>query len=400
MRAQRNKMGVQTPNDLVPQELTRLGIETLARLIQQESETNPEFRSRVLQLIADIGAADGDDPSRTFSDEPHMVGNSDPMLRVFDAIRKIAVTDAPVLITGESGTGKELAALAVHERSSFNDGPFVAVNCAAIPGTLIASELFGHEKGAFTGAHQRKIGRVEAAQGGTLFLDEIGDLPTDLQAHLLRFLQEKTVVRLGGHRSVKIDARIIAATNQDLTGAIARGAFREDLFYRLNVLHIEMPPLRERGEDLDLISTYFLRKFAEEMHRPVTGFADGAMEAVRSYGWPGNVRELISSIRRAVVMAESPFVTVADLGLEGSAPGVTTAVNGRVASSGSDAAPRKERSAKNGSAAAEVLDADRIATVLEEHHNNVSRAAKALGVSRVTLYRHMRKHNIRNTPST
>ena len=180
---------------------------------------------------------------------------------------------------------------------------------------MIASELFGHEKGSFTGAHQRQIGRIESARGGTLFLDEIGDLPLELQIHLLRFLQEKTIERVGGHRPIEIDTRIIAATHRNLEDLMEEGKFREDLFYRLNVLRIDIPPLRERGEDLELLSTYFLRKFAGEMDREMRGFEPAALKAIRKHSWPGNVRELISSIRRAVVMAEGDQIMASDLGL-------------------------------------------------------------------------------------
>ena len=245
-----------------------------------------------------------------------MVGTSPAMLAVHAAIDKIARSEASALIQGESGTGKELVARAIHERSRRARGPFVALNCAALPPSLIGSELFGHEKGAFTGAVVRKIGRIEAANGGSLFLDEIGDLPLELQGHFLRFLQERTIDRVGGTSPIEVDVRVIAATNIDLAKAQAEGRFREDLFYRVNVLTIELPPLSRRGNDIELLARYYLERFARELRRPMLGFRDSALRAMRAYAWPGNVRELISCTQRAAVMAEGRWVTIADLGLD------------------------------------------------------------------------------------
>ena len=374
-------------------DLAGLGTERLAKVLVEESRHNPQLRRRLEQLLREQPAGISEAHGRFGDDEPHMVGDSPEMRLVFDAIRKMAVTDAPILITGESGTGKELAALAIHERSSYQAGPFVAVNCAGMPATLIAAELFGHEKGAFTGAHQRQIGRIEAAQGGTLFLDEIGDLPLDLQGHLLRFLQNSSIERLGGTRTIKINTRVIAATNEELEKAVARGRFRVDLFYRLNVLRMEMPPLRERSEDLELLSTFFLRKFASEMKRPDLRFRPEALAAIRRHSWPGNVRELISCIRRSVVMAEGDCVQVDDLGI-GTAPqapgaGQTGTDSGMPPGSGSN--PYGDRPL---SPARRGLQPDQIIEALRLCHQNISQAAKHLGVSRVTLYRHMRKNKI------
>ncbi len=243
-----------------------------------------------------------------------MVGTSPSMKRVFDLIRKFAATDYPVLILGETGTGKELTARAIHERSSRKGKPFVIVNCAAIPSELLEAELFGYEKGAFTGASKRKPGRVEMADGGTLFLDEIGEMPYNLQAKLLRFLQEGTFERLGGNKTYKVDVRIISATNVDLKRAMEEGRFRKDLYYRLATLVIELPPLRERGEDVIVLANYFLKKFCKELNKTeVMGFTDEALEVMRNYTWPGNIRELINVIRKACVMSDKPFIDVRDL---------------------------------------------------------------------------------------
>ena len=370
-------------------QLLALGSKRLGEILLRECITNNELRKRVMEAVAARTSAETEAQQNSDADEDHMVGSSPPMLKVFESIRRFASTDAPILITGESGTGKELAALAIHERSQYRSGPFMAINCAGIPPTLIASELFGHEKGAFTGAHERRIGRIEAAAGGTLFLDEIGDLPVDLQPHLLRFLQERTILRIGGNRAIKLDVRILSATHQDLPRLIAADRFREDLFYRLNVLSIEMPPLRDRDEDLELLGSYLLKKINREMERSIRGFDPGAVQALHSHSWPGNVRELISSIRRAVVVAEGDWITAADLGLESQieAPArVTAPPNGEKVYS--------DRSELGGSTTQPHLTDSSIREALAKHHQNVSRAAKYLGVSRVTLYRHMRKHSI------
>jgi len=302
-----------------------------------------------------------------------MVGESEVMKALFASIRKVASVDAPVLISGESGTGKELAARAIHERSMRAAGPFIAVNCGALPSTLIQSELFGHEKGAFTGADQRKIGFIEKAQGGTLFLDEMGDLPLDLQTNLLRFLQEQTIERVGGREPIKVDARIIAATNVNLEQAVAERHFREDLYFRLHVLELMMPPLRERGQDVELLAKFFFHQFAQEQHSAVKGFSAKAMQAIREHNWPGNVRELINRVRRAIVMTEHRLIRPSDLGLDTQGMPITALAleQARV-----DAEVRAIRSC------------------LKAANNNVSRSARMLGISRVTLYRLMAKHNI------
>lgn len=331
------------------------------------------------------------------ADEPYMIGCSAAMRVAFDLVRRFAITNAPVLLTGESGTGKELAALAIHERSECRAGPFVPINCAGLPPTLIDSELFGYEKGAFTGATKRKIGRLESANGGTVFLDEIGDLPLELQAHLLRFLQEGMVQRLGGNRTIPVTARIIAATNKDLATEIEAGRFREDLFYRLNTLVLELPPLRIRDDDLYLISTFFLKKFAAEMGRPVDGFDNSALQAMRDHEWPGNVRELISRVRRAVVMVDEGRIGAADLDLDVSdgansgaqaGPGAAPSENG-FSLSFEDDLPTLE-TARN------LVEKTLVRRALRIHSGNVSKSAGKLGISRVTLYRLLEKYNLQS----
>ncbi|MDH3393259.1 MAG: sigma-54 dependent transcriptional regulator [Desulfobulbaceae bacterium] len=301
-----------------------------------------------------------------------MVGSSPAIRKVFQTIRKYSGVEAPVLITGESGTGKELAARAIHERSLRASGPFVAVNCAALPHTLIHSELFGHEKGAFTGATEGKIGRVESASGGTIFLDEIGDLPMELQVNLLRFLQEKTIERVGGKKSISVDVRVISATNVDLEQAVANAKFREDLFYRLNVLNLEMPALRDRGDDVELLARYFLKLFSQEENSE-KGYSQTALRTIKAYGWPGNVRELINLVRRAVVMSEKRLISPKDLGLN---------------------KPDSERKTMTLKEARATAEKDAVLSALSATGNNISHAARQLSVSRVTFYRLLEKYNI------
>jgi len=238
-----------------------------------------------------------------------MVGRSPAMQQVFTWIAKVAPTDATVLITGESGTGKELVARALHERSPRRDAPLIAVNCAAIPDTLIEAELFGHEKGAFTGAVGARQGLVEAADGGTLFLDEIGELPLPAQARLLRVLQEGEIRRVGAAAARRVDVRLVAATHRDLAAMVERGEFREDLYFRIHVVEIRLPPLRERGEDVAELARYLLEKACQRLHRPLLRLSDEALAAIRAYRWPGNVRELENVIERAVILADSTVIT-------------------------------------------------------------------------------------------
>ncbi len=303
-----------------------------------------------------------------------MIGASAAMQEVYRAIHKAAGVSAPVLIQGESGTGKELVALAVHQNSVRADHPFVAVNCGALPANLIQSELFGHERGAFTGAHQRKIGRIEAASSGTIFLDEIGDLPLDMQVNLLRFLQDRHIERLGSTESISVDVRVVAASHVDLQEAVRQGRFREDLFYRLNVLRLEVPPLRERDGDVALLARHFFNEFRSESDPRIRGFSHGALQAMAVHAWPGNVRELMNRVRHAMVMSEHRAITAQDLGL--------TRTNCVRADQTLDQA--------RGEAEKNLVE-----NTLERARHNISEAARQLGVSRVTLYRLMEKYGLR-----
>jgi two-component system, NtrC family, response regulator len=305
-----------------------------------------------------------------------MLGTSAQMEEVFRLIRKVAATEAPVLVVGESGTGKELAARAIHQLSLRSKGPFIPINCGAIPSELLESELFGHEKGSFTGAHVTRKGRIEAASGGTLFLDEIGELSVPLQVKLLRFLQDQSIERVGGRDQVTVDVRVLAATNMELKRAMAEGRFREDLYYRIRVVQICMPPLRERGTDVVMLSRLFLQKCAAEMGKNLAGFTEKAVNAIQKYGWPGNVRELENRVRRAVIMADGVHVTPADLELE------ITATAGPV------------RHLKD---ARDEVERDLIRSAITAHHGNLSRAATDLGISRPTLYELMEKLAIART---
>jgi len=300
-----------------------------------------------------------------------MVGRHPEMVRIYQVVTQIATTPTTVLITGESGTGKELVARAIHARSGRRGQPFVAINVAAIPDTLIESELFGHEKGAFTGAHARKLGRFELAHGGTVFLDEIGTLRLDLQAKLLRALQEREIERLGGVRPVSVDVRILAATNVNLRNAVRAREFREDLYYRLNVVPIHVPPLRERREDIPALVEYLIRKLARECNREVRGVSAGALDVLTRYDWPGNVRELENVLHRAVVLARSPVIHLQDVPLDVAMPETGPRL-------GEDVGPPLRE-------AMEQFERQYILRVLEGAGWNVSRAARLLGVHRNTI---------------
>jgi two-component system, NtrC family, response regulator len=303
-----------------------------------------------------------------------MLGASPQMREAYKLIRKVAVTDAPVLIVGESGTGKELAARAIHQLSRRGKGPFIPINCGAIPSELLESELFGHEKGSFTGAHVSRKGRIEAADGGTLFLDELGELPIALQVKILRFLQEQQLERVGGREGIAVDARLVAATNLDLTMAMAEGRFREDLYYRIRVVEVKMPPLREREGDILALARIFLQRYAAEIGKSLGGFTQKAVRALEKHPWPGNVRELENRIRRAVIMAEGANVSPGDLELGADGRAVTSLKQAR-----------------------EEVERELILKALTVNQNNLSRAATDLGISRPTLYELMEKLAIERT---
>nr|WP_256939975.1 sigma-54 dependent transcriptional regulator [Burkholderia sp. AU16482] len=399
IKANRLHAGVINFSDFAPSDFASL--ESLLRdprvgwvaLAEDEQLTNPVFARLIRRCCFDyvrntaasstigylaghaygmlkLSETEGTTETTPTSDE--MIGACDEMRRLFATIRKVASTDAAVFISGESGTGKELTAAAIHQHSSRGDGPFIAVNCAAIPSTLLQAELFGNERGAFTGAHQRKVGRVEAADGGTLFLDEIGDMPFESQASLLRFLQGGKIERLGGRVSIPIDARIISATHVDLEAAVQEGRFRADLYYRLCVLRIDEPPLRKRGRDIMLLADYTLRRYRCESSTRILGFTPCAIEAIHQYAWPGNVRELINRIRFAVVMTNGPMISAADLEL--------TPYTSHRPPTLADARKQAERRA--------------IEEALARHPHQHTDVAAELGISRTTLYRLMVAHGL------
>jgi DNA-binding NtrC family response regulator len=307
-----------------------------------------------------------------------LVGHSVPIEDLRRIIAKMAKVDAPVLIVGESGSGKELAARAIHAASRRAEGPFVAVNCAALPPTLIHGELFGHEKGAFTGADKRKIGHFESANGGTIFLDEIGDLPENLQSTLLRVLQEKAIRRLGGNMDLPIDLRIVAATHVNLRKAILEGRFREDLFFRLDVLQLRVPSLRERGDDILLLANHFLSQFNTELRKRIRGFSLDSRRLIAAYRWPGNIRELHNRVYRAAVMCETGVVSPRDMGFEPLA--------------------RRGKTVMNLERARARAESEAVVAALRESGGDASMAADLLGTSRATLYRLVERHGVRSGP--
>jgi transcriptional regulator with PAS, ATPase and Fis domain len=384
-------------------DLARVPAQRLARLLLERAAEDPTLLSRLYETV-DRGACGckpgaqtspaQTSPAQTSAAQSvgaqsvgaqsvgaqslgaQLIAGASPAMRQIAALlTRFGQTDEPVLITGESGTGKELLARAIHAGSARAQGPFVAVNCAAIPSGLVASELFGHEKGAFTGATARSLGQIELANGGTLFLDEIGDMPIDLQGHLLRFVQEGQIRRVGARDTLTLNVRIVSATNVRLARAIGDGRFREDLYYRLNVLTLPVPPLRDRKEDVAQLAYHFLSIAARDFNRPVEGFTAEAMAGLLRYRWPGNVRELMSVVRRAVIVGDGPLIGMsALLGLD----------DGPAAPSGPAIAPKpgsaQERTALLGA--------------LERTDENITSTAEALNVSRVTLYRMLRRHGI------
>ena len=302
----------------------------------------------------------------------NIIAKSPKMQQVIEVIKIVGKSNATVLIMGESGTGKELVARAIHAQSHRRDKPFIAVSCAALPESLLESELFGHEKGSFTGAYAQKKGKFEIANKGTLFLDEVGEMSTNIQVHLLRVLEEKEFTRVGGNELIKVDVRVVSATNKDIRKAVASGQFREDVYYRLNVVTIELPPLRERKEDIPLLAQHFLKKFALENQKEVTGFSPDATDFLLKYEWPGNVRELENAIERAVILAQNSNIEITDL-------------------------PRQNlplaRSASPGKKLKEA-EKNHILNILTETQGNYSEAARILGISRMTLYNKARVYGI------
>jgi DNA-binding NtrC family response regulator len=303
-----------------------------------------------------------------------LIGQSTAMRKIFDAIETVGPTDATVLVTGESGTGKELVARAIHQASPRRFHPLVVIHCGALTETLLESELFGHEKGAFTGAQYRKKGKFEIAEGGTVFLDEIGDITLKTQTDLLRVLQEREITRVGGNQIIKVDFRCIAATNKDLEKLIEEGKFRPDLFYRLNVFRIELPPLRSRRDDISVLVDHFVRKFSLAMNKRITRVTPAAMNLLQQQAWPGNVRELENAVERAMVVGQEPELREQDFIF-------------------------KPQSVSNGSSKTlEDMERAHILRVLEECGGNQSRAAELLDIDRVTLYHKLKKYGWTRTP--
>jgi two-component system NtrC family response regulator len=316
----------------------------------------------------------GLEPEPGASPSEEIIGEGPAMRRIFDTVRRVARTDVTVLISGESGTGKELAARAIHAKSPRRQRPFVAINCGAIPENLVESELFGHEKGAFTGAHAQRKGRLEMADGGTVFLDEIGELSTPIQVKLLRVLQERQLERVGGREVLPLDVRVLAATNQDLRKAIQESRFREDLYYRLAVVRLEIPPLRQRLEDMRLLATRFLERFSGEYKVRPRPFSAEALTAMHLYSWPGNIRELENRIKRAVIMAEGRRITAADLELD---------------SQGLQTVPTSLKLARNEAERRVLVEA------LQRYRGNISQAAKAVQISRPAFHELLAKHGLK-----
>ncbi len=336
------------------------------RVIIDRAWNSFQLEEELLQL------RDGIRPDSSFFG---VVSSSPDMQKVCTLAERVANSAVSVVITGETGTGKDMMARAIHAASPRASGPFIAINCAAIPHNLLESELFGHEKGAFTGAHTQVIGKVELANKGTLFLDEIGDMPIMLQSKLLRFLQDRMVERIGGRKSIPVDVRVLAATNQDLGEMMKEGTFREDLYFRLNEVSINIPPLRERPGDAVLIASHLLKKAQLTMDKSIKGFTREALECIEAYPWPGNVRELENRIRRAVVMADQGYITVADLDLE------------KVESANPEGTVPTLKEVRE--------DAERrlLSRTLALTGNNIQEASRLMGVSRPTLYALMKNLN-------
>jgi two-component system NtrC family response regulator len=336
--------------------------DTLQLLVERAFNISDlEGENRRLQNLASESPLDG------------IVAASEGMLNVCRVIEKVAPTDVTTLLLGESGTGKELLARSLHRLSPRADKRFVAINCAAIPENLLESELFGHEKGAFTGAVKQTPGKVELADGGTLFLDEIGDMPLPLQAKMLRFLQERVIERVGGRQEISVDVRVVCATNQNPQDLIKEGLFREDLFYRVSEITINIPPYREREEGRLILARTLLQKYAKLQKRAINGFSDDAVAAIEAYSWPGNVRELENKIKGAVIMADGKMVTAMDLGLTGG---------------------DEEAESLNLREVRQVAESKAIRVALTRSYGNISKAAELLGITRPTLYDLLNKYGL------
>jgi two-component system response regulator HydG len=299
------------------------------------------------------------------------------MTRLLETVAQVAPSEATVLITGDSGTGKEMIAGAIHYNSPRREGPFIKINCAAIPETLLESELFGHEKGAFTGADRRKEGKFRQASGGSLFLDEVSEMSLGMQVKLLRVLQEREITRVGGEEVIRVDVRVIAATNRDLLREIEAGRFRQDLFYRLNVVTLHVPPLRERKDDIPPLAEHFLRMFAEKNRKSVKGFSPQAMDRLLRYDWPGNVRELMNTVERGVVLSRSQYIDESEL---------SPILLERPVAEGQMQA--------GGESSLEALEKATILKTLEQTGGNKSEAARRLGITRRTLHQKLKKYGV------
>jgi len=345
-----------------------------------------ELEDALVRLLAAARRRAAEEVLRRAVERPYtfegFLGESPAMRAVYSIIERVAASSVDVLVTGETGTGKELVARALHQRSRRAAAPFVPVDCGAIPDALMESEFFGHERGAFTGADTRRMGLVEFADGGTLFLDEVGELPLALQAKLLRVLQERRVRRVGARQETAVDVRVIAATSRHLDAMVERGEFRRDLYYRINVVRIDLPPLRDRGDDIGLLAEFFANRAAQEMGKPVSGLSIDAYQVLKTYHWPGNVRELHNVIRRAVAMTRSATPDVEDLPDEivAAAGRITPAADG----DGGFFARRAEHVAK--------FEKQYLADLLTRHHGDVTAAARDAKIPRGTLYRLMKSH--------
>lgn len=361
---------------LVPPEL--LELQDVKNFLQQNCDDYIQYPLDNDKLLAELEKVS---ETSTFTAEPEpdalattLLGQCAAVKQLRKSIGKIAQVNTPVLITGETGTGKELVARALHDQSDRQQKPFIAMNCGSIASSLIQSELFGHEKGAFTGATQRKKGYLESAQGGTLFLDEIAELPREEQANLLRFLQDGIIQRVGSTDTIQLDVRVIAATNVDIEKAILGGEFREDLYYRLNTLELTIPPLRERVDDIVLLAIAFLDKYSHEYGKKVRGFNRECLQLMKTHPWKGNIRELINRVKRAVVMCDTPLVSAKDMGIEQQASEINTVTSIRQAR--------------------EVAERKAILAALEHARHNVTDAAVLLGISRAMLYRLLSKYHL------